>query len=120
MRQTTGRVPKLKRGQPVAMKRDVRVSRTRVERLANHKTCFAMLIAVRADPAHVRREREIARHLFRDEMKCVVGGPHVRAAARDEIFALCEIKTGRAGLGDAADVRLTEKNSELGRLGENQ
>ncbi len=61
---------------------------------------------------HVGREREIAGHFFPDEMKFVVGGPHVPAAARDEIFTFGGIKIRRAVFGNLADVRLIGKNSQ--------
>jgi hypothetical protein len=71
-------------------------------------------ISVCARPAHVRREREIAGHFLPDEVKSVVGKPHVGAAAGDEIFALGRIKRHRAGFEHLADIRMAGKNSEIG------
>src|ERR1017187_2362955 len=114
MRRAVRRVAVLKRRQAAAMKGDIRVNRTRLERLANEQARLAMRIAADADEFNVRRQREIARHLLPDKTEGVVGEPHVFATAGNEIAALGRIKIHQSGPGDITDVALVRKNSEFG------
>ena len=79
--------PILKRSQSVAMHRNIRIRRIRIQRLADHQAGFAVRISIRADPADVCGQCQIAGHALPYEVKRVIGGPHVFAAARDPVAA---------------------------------
>ena len=104
----------LQRRQPAAVNRDIRVSRTGLQRLTDEQTGFAVWIAARAEEADAGREREIARHFFPDEMERVIGEPDIGTAASDEVFAFGRVKIRRAGFKDAANVGLPGKNTRFG------
>ena len=84
-RDAARRLPVLQRGEAVAMNDRVGVGGLGIEALTDEQTRLAMGIAAGADPANVRRQRDIARHPLPDEVQRVFGKPHVLAAAGDEI-----------------------------------
>ena len=77
----------LQRSQTVAVQRGVGVGGIGIETLTDDQASFAMRVAALADEADVRRERYVAGNFFPNEVKRVVGEPHVLAAAADGVTA---------------------------------
>ena len=111
-RRTAGVLTVLKRREAITVDDGVGVRRVGLQTLANQQTRFAVGIAARADPANVRRERDLARHFFPDEMKCIVGEPHIFSSTGDEISLFRRIIFDRAGPEDVANVAVALERSE--------
>ena len=77
-----------------------------IEALTNEQARLAMGIAAGADPANVRRERDIARHPLPDEVQRVFAKPHILAAAGNEIALRPGVIGDRARHTDGADVAM--------------
>ena len=71
-----------------------------------------MRLPAGADPAEVRGERDVARHLFPDKLKSVVGEPHVLPAAGNEVTLPRGIVFNRTGLAYGANVTVRLEQSE--------
>src|SRR5205814_9943139 len=109
---TTRRLAILQRRKAVTVDRGVGVWRVEFKILTNEEARLTMRIAAGADPANVRRQRDVARHFFPDEMKRIVGGPHIFSAAADEVSLLRRVVFDRAGPEDVADIAVALERSE--------
>ena len=94
------------------MDRGVGVRRIGIQTLANQQTRFAVGVAARAGPLNVRRQRDVARQFFPNEMKRVVGGPHIFPAAADEVSLLCCVVIDRPGPEYVANIAVALERSE--------
>jgi len=102
----------LKRSETIPVNHGISVGRTGVQILPNQEARFAMGIAAGADPADIRSECHIARHLFPHEMKCIICGPHVFAAASNEVALCGRIVSNRASPVNGADITVACELSE--------
>src|ERR1700722_9601432 len=104
---------KLQTSQTVRVPRGIRIGRVRLQRLAQQQAGLAMVHASGVKKMDVRTQVHVARNFFPDEMKSVVGEPHIGAAASDDIYLARRIKLRAAAMSDYANFALIRKLSQL-------
>ena len=95
------------------MHRDVDISGIGRESLAHHEAGLAMGIASAAEPLYPRLQRKIPRYSPPDEMKRIVGEPHILSAASNQIGAGGRVENNGAGVAGFADVALLLERSQI-------
>ena len=87
----------LKRRQPIAMQRHIRIGRICVEALADQQASFAVRILPDAAERDFSLKSNVARYSLPYEMKCVGCKPHVLAAAADRVGLVGRLNIELAG-----------------------
>jgi len=105
-------VPGLERCQSIAMNRCVGIDGIGVERLANEKAGLPMIVATRSNERDVRGERDVSRDFLPNEVKRIVGEPHVVAAACDSVGLFNLVVFCIAGFFSGAGIQMPIENAE--------
>src|ERR1043166_8637641 len=86
----------LQRVQAITVQHGISISGIGIESLPNDEASLAMRVATRFGKCDVCSERNVAGNLFPNEMKRVVGEPHVFTAAGYGVAAMRLIEHSRA------------------------
>ena len=102
----------LKRRKAAAVNRDVDVSGIGLQALADHPADLAMLDDTLVYEPDAGTENEVAFDLFPGELKFVLLRPNVFARPAERVAVVIRVVSGRAVVGDRANVAVTFEDSD--------
>ncbi len=116
MRSGTLRIAELQRGQPISMKRSIRVGRIRVQALPDHQNRFTVRLLALPNKRHFRSQRNIPGDFLPDKVEVIPSKPHILATAGNRVPSRARIVSRRPFVENLSNIAMIVEETETHSL----